>query len=184
MLKINTADQGFYQGFNPAVALSSKLIIALLVVWCVIAPEHAGQLLGDLKNGSFTYLTTYYNWLVGLFVIVCLGLAIVPAWGRLKLGQGSEQPEFSRFSWFSMMFGAGIGIGMLGFATGEPIWYFADNPEIRLSTERIAAVLQQQGMAVAQFDSAMLWEKYHEAVANSVIPALDNLVEPITCSRN
>ena len=182
MLNIHTANRGFYNGFNPAVALSSKLVIACLVIWCVIAPEQAGKVLGDLKNASFTHLTTYYNWLVGLFVMVCLGLALVPKWGRLKLGQGDDLPEFSRFSWFSMMFGAGIGIGMLGFATGEPIWYFADNPEIRLSLERIAAALEQQGVNVAGLDSSTLWIKYHEAVANSVMPMLDNLVEPKTRS--
>ncbi|MEC8088441.1 MAG: BCCT family transporter, partial [Pseudomonadota bacterium] len=38
--------------------------------------------------------------------------------------------EFSRFSWFSMMFGAGIGIGMLTYATAEPIFHFGNNPDV------------------------------------------------------
>jgi choline/carnitine/betaine transport len=41
-----------------------------------------------------------------------------------------DKPEFSNFSWFSMMFGAGIGIGMLTFATAEPIYHFATNPDV------------------------------------------------------
>ena len=55
-------------------------------------------------------------------------LAIWPAAGRLRLGLPSDEPEFSNFSWFSMMFGAGIGIGMLTFATAEPMYHFAKNP--------------------------------------------------------
>jgi len=39
-----------------------------------------------------------------------------------------DKPEFSNFSWFSMMFGAGIGIGMLTFATAEPMYHWATNP--------------------------------------------------------
>ncbi|WP_372826291.1 BCCT family transporter [Polaromonas sp.] len=44
-----------------------------------------------------------------------MALAIWPAAGRLKLGLPDNKPEFWTFSWFSMMFGAGI--GMLTFAS-------------------------------------------------------------------
>jgi choline-glycine betaine transporter len=43
-----------------------------------------------------------------------------PAAGKLNLGQDEEKPLFSNFSWFSMMFGAGIGVGMLTWAVAEP----------------------------------------------------------------
>jgi choline/carnitine/betaine transport len=33
------------------------------------------------------------------------------------------------FTWLSMMFGAGIGIGMLTYSTAEPIFHFANNPD-------------------------------------------------------
>jgi choline/carnitine/betaine transport len=56
-------------------------------------------------------------------------MAIWPTAGRLLLGQPGEKPEFSNFSWFSMMFGAGIGVGMLTFAVAEPVAHFGSNPE-------------------------------------------------------
>jgi len=46
------------------------------------------------------------------------------------LGGPDEKPEFSRFSWFSMMFGAGLGVGMLTYSTAEPIFHFANNPDV------------------------------------------------------
>ena len=70
----------------------------------------------------------WYVYAMAFFVITCLALAIWPASGRLKLGLQDDKPEFSSFSWFSMMFGAGIGIGMLTFATAEPMYHFAKNP--------------------------------------------------------
>jgi choline-glycine betaine transporter len=57
-------------------------------------------------------------------------MAIWPATGRIRLGGEDSKPEFSSFSWFSMMFGAGIGVGMLTYATAEPIYHFADNPDV------------------------------------------------------
>jgi choline-glycine betaine transporter len=53
-----------------------------------------------------------------------------PATGKLKLGQDGDAPEFSNFSWFSIMFGAGIGIGMLTFATAELMYHFVTNPNV------------------------------------------------------
>jgi choline/carnitine/betaine transport len=47
----------------------------------------------------------------------------------MNLGVEGETPEFSNFSWFSMMFGAGIGVGMLTFAVAEPVSHFGSNPE-------------------------------------------------------
>lgn len=67
---------------------------------------------------------------MAFYLITCLALAIWPATGRIRLGQEGEAPEFSTFSWFSMMFGAGIGIGMLTYSTGEPIYHFSTNPEV------------------------------------------------------
>ena len=72
----------------------------------------------------------WYIWVVALFVLVCILLAIWPAAGKLNLGQDGEKPEFSNFSWFSMMFGAGIGVGMLTWAVAEPVYHFGNNPEV------------------------------------------------------
>ena len=130
-LNIGLAEDGFYKGFNNVVALASKIIIALIVLWCFIQSEAAGKLLGDSKNWSLNNLNYYYTYAVAFYVIVCLVIAIYPKWGKTKLGTADGEPEFSNFSWFSMMFG--IGIGMLGYTTGEPMWHMGDNPEIRMS---------------------------------------------------
>ena len=129
-LDIATSDSGFYQDFNKIVALISKISIALIVLWAAIFPEQAGKMLGDMKSWSFSNLNYYYTYAVGFFAVICIVIAVYPKWGKIKLGTADGVPEFSNFSWFSMMFGAGIGIGMLGYATGEPMWHIADNPDI------------------------------------------------------
>ena len=37
---------------------------------------------------------------------------------------------FSNFSWFSMMFGAGLGVGLMVYATAEPMGLWGSNPDV------------------------------------------------------
>jgi len=177
-LNIGLADSGFYKGFCRFVALLSKITIAAVVLWCLVAPEQAAAMLGQLKNWSFANLNYYYTYAVAFFIILCLVIAIVPKWGNTKLGTADGVPEFSNFSWFSMMFGAGIGIGMLGYATGEPMWHMGDNPEIRMSAMAVKDAFATQGIALAE--GADVWAEYASQVAAGSITAIDGLVVPKT----
>ncbi|MEL7215124.1 MAG: BCCT family transporter [Pseudomonadota bacterium] len=129
-LPIKTADSGFYRGFSVNVTVVSKIIISLLVVWCIVWPTEAGTVLGNWNSAILAQFAAWYIWVVTGFVLVCLGLAIWPTAGRLNLGVEGEKPEFSNFSWFSMMFGAGIGVGMLTWAVAEPVAHFQNNPSV------------------------------------------------------
>ena len=129
-LPINTADKGFYSGFSVSVTVISKIIISVLVVWAIVWPEWAGEVLGAWNSTILANFAAWYIWTVAFFVIVCLGLALWPTAGKLNLGQDGEKPEFSNFSWFSMMFGAGIGVGMLTWAVAEPVAHFRNNPSV------------------------------------------------------
>ncbi|MCF6443425.1 BCCT family transporter [Nereida sp. MMG025] len=128
-LPIRTAEKGFYRGFSIDVTVVSKIIISLLVVWCIVWPTQAGTILGNWNSVILANFAAWYIWAVAFFIIFCLGLAIWPTAGRMNLGLDGEKPEFSNFSWFSMMFGAGIGVGMLTWAVAEPVAHFGSNPE-------------------------------------------------------
>ncbi len=129
-LHIPTADSGFYAGFSRHVAIASKVIVGLLVIWAVAFPEQSGAVLNSINSFILANTASWYIWIVALFVVLCVLLAIWPAAGRLKLGLETDEPEFSNFSWFSMMFGAGIGVGMLTWAVAEPVYHFNNNPDV------------------------------------------------------
>ena len=127
-LDIKVSKTGFYSGFTKDVAVTAKLLVAGLIIWATAFPTQAADVLGALNSfilGGFNY---WYVYVMAFFVLCCFALALWPAAGRLRLGHEDDRPEFSNFSWFSMMFGAGIGIGMLTFATAEPLYHFAENP--------------------------------------------------------
>jgi choline/carnitine/betaine transport len=129
-LPIATADEGFYRGFSKDVAITAKLLVGALIFWAVAFPENASSVLTGFNTIILSTFSFWYLYVMAFFVIVCVALAFVPPAGRLKLGLPDDKPEFSNFSWFSMMFGAGIGIGMLTYATGEPIYHFQTNPDV------------------------------------------------------
>lgn len=129
-LPIKTATAGFYRGFSLDVTITAKVVIGLLVIWAVAFPENAGAILAGLNGFILTNFATWYVAVMVLFVITCLALALWPTGGSLKMGLPDDKPEFDRFSWFSMMFGAGIGVGMLTWAVAEPIYHFGNNPDV------------------------------------------------------
>ena len=102
-LEIVTAKSGFYNGFNKVVTIGSKLIIAMVVVWAAVFPDEASTFLTEIKNWSFAKFGAWYVYVTAFYLIICLLLAINPRTGSVKLGKADDTPEFSRFSWISMM---------------------------------------------------------------------------------
>jgi len=81
-------------------------------------------------NGSLLENFNAFNIIiVGLFVFFLAVVAVLLQTGKRKMSRADEAPEFSNFSWFSMMFGAGLGVGLMVFATAEPLGLWGSNPE-------------------------------------------------------
>ena len=129
-LDITTASSGYYDGFSKFVSIGSKVSIGALIVWAIAFPDGAGAVLSSIRNTIDANTGPWYMYVVSFYIVVCLILALIPSTGSIRLGGTDSRPEFSSFSWFSMMFGAGIGIGMLTFATAEPLYHFGTNPDV------------------------------------------------------
>ncbi|MEO0463459.1 MAG: BCCT family transporter [Pseudomonadota bacterium] len=129
-LEIDTHDSGFYDGFSREVTIPAKIIVSLIILWAIFFPVSALETLQIANSSIISMFAGWYVYLTAALVVTCLVLAILPQSGSLRIGAPGEEPEFSRFSWFAMLFGAGIGIGMLTFSTGEPLAHFSNNPDI------------------------------------------------------
>ena len=70
------------------------------------------------------FLTANLDWfflIVGnIFVVLCLALIVLPL-GRIRLGGPDATPDYSYLSWFSMLFAAGMGIGLMFYGVSEPL---------------------------------------------------------------
>jgi choline/glycine/proline betaine transport protein len=78
----------------------------------------------DIVLAEFDWLFVFT---VTLVLVSTIALIAHPG-AAMKLGKDDEVPEFSRLSWFSMLFSAGLGSGLLYWGTAEPITHFGSNP--------------------------------------------------------
>ncbi len=109
---------------NPVFAVSAGLII-LFVIAVLLMPESASAVL----NGAKSWSLEYCGWLLmgagNVFVVFCLVILCLPV-GRIRLGGPDAKPEFSTWSWFAMLFAAGMGIGLMFWCVAEPIGYYTN----------------------------------------------------------
>lgn len=105
------------------VLIISAVITGLFVLYGILAPES----LNSVASMLFTFLTTKFGWLyllaVTFFVVFAIGLA-VSRYGKIKLGKDDDKPEFTNFQWFAMLFGGGMGIGLVFWSVSEPMMHY------------------------------------------------------------
>lgn len=110
-----------------SVMYISSVIIVLFVLFGLFLPEEMGK----VASASFAFLTTDFGWLyllaVGFFTVFVYVIAF-SRFGRIKLGKDDDKPEFSNFQWFSMLFGGGMGIGLVFWSVAEPMMHYLSPP--------------------------------------------------------
>ncbi|MDM8569466.1 BCCT family transporter [Thiotrichales bacterium HSG1] len=120
---------GFLKGMNPTVALFSKAVIIIFVLFGGIWTETASKTFNALKTNIIWGLNWYYIGVVAFFLFFVIWL-MFSRYGNIRLGDDDERPQFGYFSWFAMLFSAGMGIGLVFYSIAEPIYHFQSNPFI------------------------------------------------------
>ncbi|MDM8559906.1 BCCT family transporter [Candidatus Parabeggiatoa sp. HSG14] len=128
-MKIYRAKSGPLKGMNPTVAMISKIVIIAFVFFGAFMTETASEVFNVVNNSIVWGLNWYYIGVVAFFLFFVIWL-MLSRYGNIRLGDDNEKPEFSYFSWFAMLFSAGMGIGLVFFGIAEPIYHFQTNPFI------------------------------------------------------
>jgi choline/glycine/proline betaine transport protein len=109
-------------GNHRVFLLSSAIIFAFSLLGASM-PDHLGNFFSTVQG----WLTERFGWLYVLAMSGFLVMAFVilfSRFGDIRLGPDDSRPEFSRASWFAMLFSAGMGIGLLFYGIAEPIMHF------------------------------------------------------------
>jgi len=112
---------------NPPVFITSVVLVLAFLIWGVSAPTNLGNVAGAVMSWTTTYLGWWYLLAVFGFLVFTIIILFSP-YGRLKLGKDDEQPEFRTWAWFSMLFTAGMGIGLVFYGVAEPIFHYNSPP--------------------------------------------------------
>ena len=105
----------------------STVIVLAFVIATMLLPEQMTAAIGTVQQGIITSFSWWYAAVALFFVLFCLYLAFSRK-GQITMGKPDEKPEFSTLSWFSLLFAAGMGIGLVFFGVAEPIQHYAAPP--------------------------------------------------------
>tara|TARA_R110002124_G_scaffold105523_1_gene256493 strand:- start:78267 stop:80216 length:1950 start_codon:yes stop_codon:yes gene_type:complete len=112
---------------NKKVFVSASAIIIALLLYTVALPEQAQSLFTLIQssivdNGSWFYVLTVA---FIFFFVIFLGLS---RYGDIRLGPDHATPDYSMLTWLSMLFAAGMGIGLMFFGVAEPLMHYLSPP--------------------------------------------------------
>jgi len=124
---------------NPTVFFGSAAIVVVFVIGGGLFTESAAALFQATQRNISRYLGWYYVLVVSGFLVFALALLSFPV-KRVRIGGPDARPEFSRFGWFTMLFAAGMGIGLVFYGVAEPLLHF-DAP-LRAEPQSPAALLE------------------------------------------
>lgn len=139
--------KGILSGANSFMAITAAALVMVFLAFTIFNLELADKAYVGLQRLISTRLATYFVWLVTAIAGFALLVALSP-FGAVKLGGDDEQPAFGYFSWFAMLFSAGVGTGILFWSVAEPMIHYQGNPFIELAgiepnTEAAAIVAQR-----------------------------------------
>ena len=111
--------------FKPGIVVPSLAFIISITLVSSFFPVQTASILDVVKTWIFVNLNWVYVWSVTIFVIFLLVLTF-SKYGAKRLGDDNEKPEHSFFSWISMLFAAGMGIGLMYFGVAEPMSHYTE----------------------------------------------------------
>jgi len=112
---------------HPVVFPVSLVIIALFVAATLILGPEAASIYSGVRGFFEDNFGWFYLLSVNVFIVVLLFFAI-SKYGKIRIGGVEAETEFSRFSWMSMLFSAGMGIGLMFYSVSEPLYYVSNVP--------------------------------------------------------
>lgn len=104
---------------NRVFAISGLAVVAFVILTLAFQTQVEPMFTG-LRNWLTGNLDWFFIGAANIFVIICFVLIFTPL-GRVRLGGTEAQPDYGYLGWFSMLFAAGMGIGLMFFGVSEPM---------------------------------------------------------------
>jgi len=122
----STSKFGIRIDIHGAVFMFSSLVVLAFVIITLALPDQAGPLFDSMRKWITGNLSWFFLLAGNIFVLVCLGLIFSPL-GKIRIGGGKAEPDFSYISWFAMLFAAGMGVGLMFYGVSEPLGHYASS---------------------------------------------------------
>ncbi len=114
-------------GICPPVFFSAAAFNIALIIFAGLWTDTAREVF----KATLVFITDTFGW---YYVLTTAGFVIFTLWllfsryGNIRLGESHEQPRFSRLAWLSMLFAAGMGMGLVFWGVAEPLSHYQNPP--------------------------------------------------------
>lgn len=112
---------------NRRVFIAAAGSVLAFALWALASPGSAESVI----SGVVDFITTWFGWWYFLLATAVVGVVVfigLSRYGRYRLGPEESRPEYSLFTWTSMLFAAGIGIDLMFFSVAEPVSHYLTPP--------------------------------------------------------
>lgn len=114
---------GFGFDIHPHVTFISAFTLAVFILLTLMFQKDASVFFKD----AMALITQTTGW----FLILAANIFILAAvyfafskFGKIRIGGRDAKPEFSTPAWYAMLLSAGMGIGLMFWSVGEPIYHY------------------------------------------------------------
>lgn len=187
---ISVDDQRNRFGLDKPLFFTTAAFIIAFIIWGVIWPDSVA----NVSSAAFSWAITNAGWLLNITMILAIFVMAYVGFsrlGRIKLGTDDEEPEFGRFSWIAMMFGAGIGVGIFFYGPSEPLSHYLTPPPHTVDGNSVEAL--HQAMAQANYHWGISpWAAYalvggaiaYSSYRRGRVPLVSSIFKPLFGSRD
>lgn len=135
---------------HPHVTFISAAFLIVFILLTLMFQARAEQLFSAVMSG----ITSNFGWFLVLAANAFIIAAIIFAtsrFGSIRIGGPDAKPEFSTSAWFAMLLSAGMGIGLMFWSVGEPMFHYTNPSPMFAGVEANTPGAAQAAMSVTYF---------------------------------
>lgn len=141
---------GFGFDIHPQVTIASVLILFVFIFGTLMFKEQATMVTDNVLGWISSSFGWFFILSANIFIVAALFFAF-SRFGRIRIGGQDAQPEFATTAWYAMLLSAGMGIGLMFWSVGEPMYHYATPSPMFPGVEGLTPEAAQAAMGVTYF---------------------------------
>ncbi|MGF1776635.1 BCCT family transporter [Vibrio nomapromontoriensis] len=135
---------------NTVFTASAGLSILFIITLLVLSPADAKAAIDAVKAAALSKFDFVFMWGANILLLFAIGIAFSPL-GKIRLGGDEATTDYSTLSWISMLFAAGMGIGLIFWGVAEPTAFFTNWFGTPLNVEAYTSEGRELALGAAVF---------------------------------
>ena len=183
---LSVEDTGASFPTRRSVFIFALAISLAVLAWAIFAPSNLSSV-GTSMQG---WVVTHFGWLFNATVVAATIFMLVVGFGptgKIRLGADDSTPEYSTASWISMLFAAGLGIGLIFYGPMEPLSHFLTPPPSTDAEAGTSAAILPAMTDAFLHQASLAWCIYalvggalaYASFRRGRLPLISSLFEPI-----